>query len=183
MPSAGPGVTPVSPISSSPLPRPPGPPGRLRHSPSAGACSPESAVGLPNAVVSSGMDTPETLPSRRPDTAQIVVGLIILAMGGMLLLDRVAPGSYTMHGWWPFVLIVMGAVRMVDGPGVNRRDRGKRRSGVWLVMVGLWGLVNEWHLFGLTFGTSWPLLVMASGAMMVWRLLEVRAHATTRREP
>ena len=39
------------------------------------------------------MDTPETLPSRRPDTGQIVVGLIILAMGGMLLLDRVAPSA------------------------------------------------------------------------------------------
>jgi len=129
------------------------------------------------------MDTPETLPSRRPDTGQIVVGLIILAMGGMLLLDRVAPGTHAMRSWWPFVLIVMGAARMVEGPGVSSRGRGKRRSGVWLVVVGLWGLVNEWRLFGLGYATSWPLLVMASGAMMVWRALEVRAHATSRREP
>ena len=129
------------------------------------------------------MDTPDTLPTRRADTGQIVVGLIILAMGGMLLLDRVAPGNYALRSWWPFVLIVMGAARMVEGPGLSRRDRGKRRSGVWLIVVGLWGLVNEWRLFGLSYGTSWPLLVMASGAMMVWRSLEVRAHATSRREP
>jgi hypothetical protein len=129
------------------------------------------------------MDTPDTLPSRRPDTGQIVVGLIILAMGGMLLLDRVAPGTYSMRAWWPFVLIVMGATRMIDGPGDNRRERGKRRSGVWLIVVGLWGLVNEWRLFGLSYGTSWPLLVMASGAMMVWRSLEARTQATSRREP
>ena len=57
------------------------------------------------------------------------------------------------------------------------------RSGVWLILVGLWGLVNEWRLFGLTYGTSWPLLVMASGAMMVWRSFDVRTQATSRREP
>ena len=88
-----------------------------------------------------------------------------------------------MRSWWPFVLIVMGAARMVNGPDVSPRERGKRRSGVWLIVVGLWGLVNEWRVFGLSYGTSWPLLVMASGAMMVWRSLEVRAHATSRREP
>jgi len=126
---------------------------------------------------------PESPTRQGPDTGQIVVGLIILAMGGALMLDRLWPGSHATRSWWPFVVIVMGAARMVNGPALTNRERAGRRSGTWLVLVGLWGLVNEWRLFGLTYGTSWPLLVMASGAMMVWRSLEVRAGVTSRREP
>ena len=129
------------------------------------------------------MDTPDSPTPRRADTGQIVVGLIILAMGAMLLLDRLSPGTYALRSWWPFVLIVMGAARVVETPDGSRHHGGKRRSGVWLITVGLWGLVNEWRLFGLTYGTSWPLLVMASGALMVWRSLEVRTDPTARREP
>jgi hypothetical protein len=50
------------------------------------------------------------------------------------------------------------------------------------VLIGNWALISEWHLFGFTYGTSWPLLLIASGAMMVWRALETRA-APLRREP
>ena len=128
------------------------------------------------------MDTPDA-PRSRPDTGQIVVGLIILSMGGLLLLDRLSEGTYAMRAWWPFILIVMGAAKMANAPDATGRERGGRRSGVWLVLVGLWGLVNEWRLFGLTYGTSWPLLVMASGAMMVWRSFDARTRATSTREP
>jgi hypothetical protein len=128
------------------------------------------------------MDTPDA-PRSRPDTGQIVVGLIILSMGGLLLLDRLSEGTYAMRAWWPFILIVMGAAKMANAPAATGRERGGRRSGVWLVLVGLWGLVNEWRLFGLTYGTSWPLLVMASGAMMVWRSFDARTRATSTREP
>lgn len=127
------------------------------------------------------MDTPDSSTPRRADTGQIVVGLIILTLGGMLLLDRLSPGTYVLRSWWPFVLIVMGAARVVEGPDRRGRHGGKRRSGVWLITVGLWGLVNEWRLFGLTYGTSWPLLVMASGALMVWRSLD--GGHPTRQEP
>jgi len=80
------------------------------------------------------------------------------------------------------VLIVMGAARVAESSDRTRRRGGKRRSGVWLIVVGLWGLVNEWRVFGLTYGTSWPLLVMASGALMVWRSLDDRTDAATTRE-
>ena len=49
-------------------------------------------------------------------------------------------------------------------------------------MVGIWALISDWHVFGLTFGTSWPLLVMATGVMIVWRALETRG-SPLRREP
>ncbi len=129
------------------------------------------------------MDTPERPISHKPDTGQIAVGLIILALGGMLLVDRLSPGTYGMRSWWPFLLIVMGAAKMVNAPSATDRERGGRRSGMWLILVGSWGLINEWRLFGLSYGTSWPLLVMASGAMMVWRSLEVPPHGPSRREP
>jgi len=128
------------------------------------------------------METRDTGTSRRADSGQIVIGLIILSIGAMLLLDRLSPGTDALHAWWPFVLIVMGAARVAESSDRTRRCGGKRRSGVWLIVVGLWGLVNEWRVFGLTYGTSWPLLVMASGALMVWRSLDDRTDAATTRE-
>ena len=50
-------------------------------------------------------------------------------------------------------------------------------------MVGLWGVVSESQLFGLTFATSWPLFVMGVGVMIVWRSLETGSRPPLRREP
>jgi hypothetical protein len=126
------------------------------------------------AGVSSGMDELNPIPARPPHAGQIAVGMAVLAMGLLLLADRyVQPDVPLMRSWWPLVLIVLGASRAACAR--SSRD-GDLRSGTWFVMIGIWALASERHLFGLTFGTSWPLLLIGSGVMMVWRALEPRGR-------
>jgi cell wall-active antibiotic response 4TMS protein YvqF len=40
------------------------------------------------------------------------------------------------------------------------------------VFVGCWALANEFALFGFDYGTSWPLVVIGAGVLVVWRALD-----------
>ena len=85
-------------------------------------------------------------PDRRPRTGRVFVGLFVIGIGVVLLLDRL--GHYDFHlsaRLWPFVLILLGAARLADGAW--DRTRGWI-SALWLIYVGGWGLLNEWHVFG-----------------------------------
>jgi LiaF transmembrane domain len=128
------------------------------------------------------MDMTGTPTPSRPNVGLIVVGLIVLTMGGLLLADRYfSLDVRLMRSWWPLVPIVMGAVRLATAhPYPDGRSRS-RRSGVWLIMIGLWALVSDSHLFGFTFNTSWPLLVIGAGVLIVWRSLETGARVPSRR--
>ena len=104
----------------------------------------------------------------RPNHGRILVGVAIVAVGLVMLIDRTGLADIHLSGrYWPFILIALGLARMFDPP---RRDwRGSRRSGGWLLWVGAWGLVSEFHVLGLDYATSWPLLVIGVGIGMVWR--------------
>jgi cell wall-active antibiotic response 4TMS protein YvqF len=110
----------------------------------------------------------------------IAGGLIVLTLGVAMLLDRSGAADIrTGHLIAPLVLIAIGAMIAFDRATIvcGRRDpvtrRPKRRgdslSGLWLIGIGAWMMVSELHLFGLTYGTSWPLVVVLGGVMMVVR--------------
>lgn len=130
------------------------------------------------------MDIPQSEPPRRSRTDLISAGVLIAVVGVLLLVDRVSDRDVPLvTAWWPLLLIALGVVRLDDPePSRRRQRRPGARPGAWLVMVGLWGLVNEAHLFGFHYGNSWPLLVVATGAMMVWRSVDGGCGPALRRE-
>jgi hypothetical protein len=115
----------------------------------------------------------------------VVGGLILLALGAALLLDRsgmvhIDAGRLIA----PLVLIVMGAAMTFDRTSVasavpdrdeNRdaRLRYRRRrmpgGGLWLIGIGVWMFISQNHIWGLGFDTSWPLFLVFMGLMMVVR--------------
>lgn len=112
------------------------------------------------------MDTDEREDG--PNGGRVAVGLVIVLVGIVMLIDRTGFADVHLIGrFWPFILILLGAVRMFDPP--RRSGRRSRRSGGWLLWVGIWGLVSEFHVLGLDYATSWPLLVIGVGLGMVWR--------------
>lgn len=103
-----------------------------------------------------------------PRGGRVFVGLVVMAVGVMLLMDRM--GRYDFHlttRLWPFVLILLGASRLLSGP----RHRS-RLTSLWLIWIGGWGLLTEFHVFGLDYDTSWPLLVVGVGLLIVGRSFE-----------
>jgi hypothetical protein len=102
--------------------------------------------------------------------AHLLLGIALIVSGALLLVDRMAWMDVDVN-YWPFFVIAFGIVRLIDPPRSGRVARS-RRSGMWLLFIGGWGLVNEFHLYGLDYDTSWPLMVVGAGLMLMWRSFE-----------
>jgi hypothetical protein len=115
------------------------------------------------------MSNPDDSP--RPDRGPILVGLVIIFIGLTMLVDRTGISAIHLSGrFWPGVLIAFGVARLL-APSRNGRPRS-RWTGVWFVYLGLWFFVNEFHVLGLSYKTSWPLLIVGAGIGMIWRAIE-----------
>lgn len=126
------------------------------------------------------MDNPER--ERQRSSGHVFVGLVIVLVGLVMLAERTGLDGIHLSGhFWPFILIALGAVKSLD-PGEHGGRRRSRRGGLWLMYVGGWGLVNEFHLFGLDYGSSWPLLIIGAGVGLVWRAFDHPGGCTRVRE-
>jgi hypothetical protein len=127
--------------------------------------------------------TIEDGPTRSFRPGAVVGGLVLLALGAGLLVDRTGVPQLH-HLTAPIVLIVLGAVMSLEQCGIvqtvavrddqgNERFQTRRRrgfgSGGWLIWIGIWMLISQNHLWGFTFQTSWPLFIVGMGAMIVLR--------------
>jgi hypothetical protein len=119
-------------------------------------------------------------PRIRPQA--IVIGVVVMAIGAAMLFDttglmRINAGSLIA----PFVLIALGTA-MLLGPRNRGRSaadatddrichgrRNGRFGGIWMIGLGCWLLISQTGMFGLTFGTSWPLLLILMGGLMAMR--------------
>ena len=105
----------------------------------------------------------------------IVGGVLLLVLGGGMLLDTTGIADIRMGRLIaPLVMISIGVSSLLsEGSkpcGAADRRRGRNSfGGLWLIGVGAWMLASQTHLFGLTFATSWPLLVILTGIMIVIR--------------
>jgi hypothetical protein len=129
------------------------------------------------------MDTPGQTVVRPVSQGRVVFGLVVMLVGALILLDRL---DWRGVRWdvpvWPWILIALGLGRL-SGSSDGTGPRRGRRSGVWLLFIGAWGLLNEYRLFGIHYGQSWPILVIGAGAMVVSRSLDHTSDVPVRREP
>jgi hypothetical protein len=98
-----------------------------------------------------------------PASRKILWGLFLMVLGGALLLGQL--GLVAMPSlWklWPTVLLVMAAGCLLE-----------RRAGTatYLAFVGLSFFAAQFHWFGLSYRTFWPLLVVAVGVWIVASVL------------
>jgi len=109
------------------------------------------------------MDAATTHREDRRPAGSLIWGAFFLLLGGVLLAGSLGV-EIPVRVWngWPFLLIALGAVRLLS-PG-----RGDRRSGgLWLLIAGLYGWIGTWGLFGLTWSTAWPIFVIGVGLQLV----------------
>ena len=106
------------------------------------------------------------------DTGSLFAGVLLMAIGAMFFLDHMGYADLhdILHTYWPMFLVALGVSR-----SLKRRHAW---SGASLIVVGLWLQVTKLHWWGLTFDSSWPLLLIGIGAVMVVRNLTgtVRRH-------
>jgi hypothetical protein len=101
---------------------------------------------------------------------RIVVGVVVMVLGILLLLDTTGvAGLETTWRLWPFALLAIGLARVTNAAEAECPGRA---NGVLLLLLGVWGLVSEFHLFGFDYLSSWPLLLIAIGTGIVWRSVD-----------
>lgn len=83
-----------------------------------------------------------------------LLGLVLVAAGSALALNGEKFGA-----WWPLLLVGAGFVK-VRLP----REDGQRAAGVAFLMLG--GLLQLTNMLAVR--SSWPLLVVAAGAFLIW---------------
>ncbi|HEX2494295.1 MAG TPA: DUF5668 domain-containing protein, partial [Steroidobacter sp.] len=106
---------------------------------------------------------------RRPElfSYRFIVGVIIIALGALLLADNLdlINSKYVIRALWPLLLIAVG-VGMVRGPDLRRR----RAWGWVLITFGAWIFLDRigwvhvslWHVL-------FPGLLLFVGGSLVWR--------------
>jgi predicted membrane protein len=107
-------------------------------------------------------------------SSRLVIGLIIVAIGGLLLLGNLGwlDSRHFLRTLWPLALVAAG-VSMMRNP-----ERGKNQTWAWvLVTVGLWIFLDKigWLDFNI-----WQLLIPAIllgvGGRLVYRAMKERSE-------
>lgn len=113
---------------------------------------------------------------KRVDGGMLVGGIILIALGILFLLSRldVADFGQLVRRHWPMIIVIVGTVKLFA--------RDTVWSGLWLVAVGAWLQVAHLQMFGLTYRTSWPLLLIALGGGLILRAF-VESVMRGREEP
>jgi hypothetical protein len=96
---------------------------------------------------------------------RLVIGIYLLGLGVLLLMDNLGydiPGE--LWSYWPFLLVGLGLVKLI-WPDSSE----ERAGGFWLLTSGLYALISTWHLFGLRWGSAWPIFLVAGGVSIVFR--------------
>jgi LiaF transmembrane domain len=110
---------------------------------------------------------------KRVDAGALFSGLTLIAIGILFLLDRlrIVRFGWLVGHYWP-VFVAAFAVRSLL--------RGRIWNGLWFLAVAAWLQISVLHLFGMSFASSWPLLLIAYGLGMIIR---AAADSAKRREP
>jgi hypothetical protein len=105
------------------------------------------------------MNEPNPTPPAPQGRSRLVLGIILLALGGMLLAMNLGV-NLPWHLWkyFPVPLIALG-IWGIASPSRNL----DRQGGVWLLATGLYCLVGVFDLFGLGWATAWPIFIVACG--------------------
>ena len=88
--------------------------------------------------------------ARGIDTGLLGAGLVLLAVGTLMLLDRFTDLSFgnLVRDFWPMFLVVVAIPKLTS--------RRTVWNGLWLLTIGVWLQLVSLHVLGLTFRNSWP---------------------------
>jgi len=114
---------------------------------------------------------------RRIDSDGVFWGLLLMVAGVAMLLQRFGVVDlWRTRDFWPLIIVVIGVSKLV-----RRRSVW---SGLWMITVGAWLQAVTLHLYGLTYESSWPLLLVVLGGGMIVRTVveSFRRRDTTAKE-
>lgn len=104
--------------------------------------------------------------ARHPDR-HFIVGVIVLALGVILLLDQL--GLWQVTKFWPLILIYFGVNKLT-----TRHDMNGRFWGGFLTLLGIAFQLQELGYSRVRFETIWPVFLICIGVLLLLRRYEAR---------
>jgi hypothetical protein len=103
--------------------------------------------------------------NRRIDSDGMFWGVLLIVGGTALLLQQlgIADLSWIIRTFWPLFIVAAGISKLM-----HRRSIW---SGLWMIALGAWLQAVTLHLYGFTYRSSWPLLLVILGAGMIGRTI------------
>ncbi|HET7698776.1 MAG TPA: DUF5668 domain-containing protein [Vicinamibacterales bacterium] len=110
--------------------------------------------------------SPAPPAARRGPSAQVLFGLMIVALGVLFTLDNLEVlNARDYIRYWPAGLVAVGLLKIVQA----RSSGHGWVSGLIFIGVGAWMLLNGILYFTINVRDLMPLLLVALGGYMVWR--------------
>jgi predicted membrane protein len=112
------------------------------------------------------MDNEQTR-TRTNASAQVVIGLLVMAFGVLFLLDNLNI-IYLRHVifFWPLAFVASGLVALFsDGP------RSGRVTGIVLIAIGVAMTLNRLGYVFISWRTFWPLVMIGLGGLILYRTM------------
>jgi predicted membrane protein len=105
--------------------------------------------------------------------SQLVLGVLVIVIGMLFLLDNLGIIDFR-HAlaFWPLAFILAGVIKLFD-----TSSRNGYVVGAVLIAVGVTLMLNRLGFVYLSWRTLWPVLLIAMGALVVYRAVAVRRHA------
>jgi predicted membrane protein len=98
---------------------------------------------------------------------QVVVGLLVVAMGVLFLLDNLGyVGLRHALSFWPIAFIVAGASMLV-----SQEERNGHVTGLLLIAAGLVLLLKHMGLIYVSWNMVWPVLLIVAGGLILFRTM------------
>ncbi len=110
-------------------------------------------------------------PSPSRSSGAMIAGLIIIAVGAVLLLNQLGifPHGIVVH-FWPVALIVVGLIKIFNG-----KERGEWLAGGCLIVGGVLLQTNSLGITHITLSQAWPMFIIVVGLMVVAHSLSGKA--------
>lgn len=111
--------------------------------------------------------------------SKLAWGLVLLVLGVALFLESVDIwDTGPIWTWWPLFLIFLGAAGEIDALRQRKSD-----SSYIMLGIGLWMLAGSRELFGLSYGTGFPIAIAVAGlGVMVHAIVDRPTPANKEKE-
>jgi hypothetical protein len=124
------------------------------------------------------METTAGVAERETRSGRVILGGVLLLIGGVMLASELGfEVPVRLWSWWPLVPLALGLSR-----ALLSTDPERRRGAYWLIVVGVWGGICVLGLFGLGWGSSWPIWLIAIGLRVALDGLRPAGPARSRHE-
>lgn len=99
-------------------------------------------------------------------TPQLLVGLIVIAVGVLFTLDNLGITEADQYlRYWPAGLIAVGLLKLAQ----SRDGMGGAFGGFMFALAGTWLLLEQIEVVRLSFWDLWPVLLVMFGGYLVWQ--------------